>query len=95
MDLLHETDDDESVSIDLSDVKLNRDASFVGQEQESKEIRQLNARAKGDNLRIRFWRVVVTGSILLTAAAVSVTTYLSLRKEEEINFETAVSPNYL
>lgn len=89
----HNDDDDnedDSIFIDSSDFSLNRNQSFIGQEQEVKEVKELQKRAQGDTRRVRFWRVLVTSSILFTAAAVSLTTYFSLRAQEKNNFETAV-----
>jgi uncharacterized membrane protein YcjF (UPF0283 family) len=54
---------------------------------EVKEVRKLSSK---DTTRIRFWRLVVTMVLLLTAFAVTFTTYTFLQQQEHENFVTAV-----
>jgi hypothetical protein len=55
---------------------------------EVKEVRKLSSK---DTTRIRCWRFVVTLVLLLTAFAVTFTTYTLLQQQEHKNFKTAVS----
>jgi hypothetical protein len=55
---------------------------------EVKEVRKLSSK---DTTRIRCWRFVVTLVLLLTAFAVTFTTYILLQQQEHENFVTAVS----
>ena len=52
------------------------------------EVRKMSSR---DTFRLRLWRIVVTSVLLLTALAVTFTTYTLLQQQEEANFHTAVS----
>jgi hypothetical protein len=54
---------------------------------EVKEVRKLSSK---DTTRIRFWRLIVTLVLLLTAFAVTFTTYTFLERQEHENFVTAV-----
>jgi hypothetical protein len=54
---------------------------------EVKEVRKLSYK---DTTRIRLWRLVVTVVLLLTAFAVTFTTYTFLQQQEHENFVTAV-----
>jgi hypothetical protein len=54
---------------------------------EVKEVRKLSYK---DTTRIRLWRLVVTVVLLLTACAVTFTTYTFLQQQEHENFVTAV-----
>jgi hypothetical protein len=54
---------------------------------EVKEVRKLSSK---DTTRIRCWRLVVTIVLLLTAFAVTFTTYTLLQQQEHENFKTAV-----
>ena len=51
------------------------------------EVRKLSSK---DTHRLRLWRVVVTGVLLLTAFAVTFTTFTLLKQQEDDNFQTAV-----
>jgi hypothetical protein len=54
---------------------------------EVKEVRKFSSK---DTTRIRCWRLVVTVVLLLTAFAVTFTTYTFLERQEHENFITAV-----
>ena len=85
-----------------SDVHVNDD--IVDEEEEEEGIdttatEQIHHRDEvGDvqnmsskyNTRLRLWRIVVTSVILLTAFAVTFTTYTLLKQQEDENFKTAV-----
>jgi uncharacterized membrane protein YcjF (UPF0283 family) len=51
------------------------------------EVRKMSSK---DTKRLRLWRIVVTGVLLLTAFAVTFTTYTLLKQQEDENFQTAV-----
>lgn len=59
--------------------------------QERDEVREVQKLASKDTSRINLWRYVVTLVLLATAAAVTLTTYLFLKEEENSNFVEAVS----
>jgi hypothetical protein len=60
---------------------------------EVKEVRKVSSK---DTTRIRFWRLIVTVVLLLTAFVVTFTTYTLLQQQELENFVTAVGnmPHY-
>ena len=62
-----------------------------GSVEERDEVREVERVAAKDTRRLHVSRAVVTLVLLLTALAVTLTTYFSLKKEEDTNFETAVS----
>jgi uncharacterized membrane protein YcjF (UPF0283 family) len=51
------------------------------------EVRKMSSK---DTNRLRLWRIIVTIVILLTAFAVTFTTYTLLEQQEDANFQTAV-----
>ena len=51
------------------------------------EVRKMSSK---DTNRLRLWRVVMTGVLLLTAFAITFTTYTLLEQQEDENFKTAV-----
>ena len=51
------------------------------------EVRKMSSK---DTNRLRWWRIVVTGVLLLSAFAVTFTTYTLLKQQEDENFQTAV-----
>ena len=51
------------------------------------EVRKMSSK---DTNRLRWWRVVMTGVLLLTACAITFTTYTLLEQQEDKNFKTAV-----
>ena len=54
------------------------------------EVGEVRKMSSQDTFRLRLWRVVVTGVLLLTAFAVTFTTYTLLKQQEDENFQTAV-----
>ena len=71
---------DEESDVDEEESESDRD--------EVEEVRRMSSK---DTSRILFWRVMVTMVLLLTAFAVTFTTYTFLAKQEKENFEIAVS----
>lgn len=55
---------------------------------EEQEVRNMSSK---ETFRVHLWRYVVTGVLLMTAVAVTFTTYSFLRRQEDDNFKTAVS----
>jgi len=71
-----------------SDESVSKVSTSSGEERdEIKEIKQL---ARADTDRIRLWRWVVLGSLLVTGAVVSGLTYHFLEQEKQQTLETAV-----
>ena len=58
-----------------------------GRRDEVGEVRKMSSK---DTNRLQLWRIVVTGVLLLTAFAVTFTTYTLLKQQEDENFQTAV-----
>jgi hypothetical protein len=85
-------DDVECIERDDDDDDEGNDATMTDSERidrrdEVGEVRKLSSK---DTNRLRRWRIVVTGVLLLTAFAVTFTTYTLLKQQEEENFRTAV-----
>lgn len=59
------------------------------------EVKEIKKESRKDTLRVHTWRFLTAVLLLLTATAVTLTTYFLLDAEEEHNFETAVSPSVL
>ena len=75
----NELEDGTTSDVDADPVEDRRDE--VG------EVRKMSSK---DTNRLRLWRIVVTGVLLLTAFAVTFTTYTLLEQQEDENFQTAV-----
>ena len=54
------------------------------------EVSEVRKMSSNDTFRLHSWRIVVTGVLLLTALAVTLTTYTMLQQQEDKNFQTAV-----
>lgn len=54
------------------------------------EVGEVRKMSSQDTNRLRWWRVIVTGVLLLTALAITFTTYVLLKQQEDENFQTAV-----
>lgn len=76
-------DDDDEHGVDMT----TTETSFDLPRDEVGEMRKLSSK---DTNRLHIWRIVVTGVLLMTAFAVTFTTYTLLKQQEEDNFETAV-----
>jgi hypothetical protein len=98
---MYEMNHASSMSFDLSEV--NTEDDFVGDEFSSStsdedcgveyrrdEVVEVRKMSSKDSSRLRNWRLVVGGVLLLTAFTVTYTTFLLLRQQEENNFTTAV-----
>jgi uncharacterized membrane protein YcjF (UPF0283 family) len=57
---------------------------------ERDEVQEVHKTQRKDTRRLRLWRFVVTGVLLVTALAVTLTTYRFLQDEQQNNFKTAV-----
>ena len=60
---------------------------------ERDEVLEVRRVAQKDTYNVRLWRFAMTGVLLLTAVAVTFTTYKLLKREQYSAFETAVSDN--
>ena len=82
-------DDDSSKSSNGLDVDgtVTTEEPSRHRRDEVKEVRNMSSQ---DTRRLRRWRLVVTGVLLLTAFAVTFTTYTLLQQQEDENFQTAV-----
>ena len=65
----------------------NMSVNSSGQRDEVQEIERWSSR---ETARVRTWRVLVTVLLTVTGVAVSVSTYILLRNEEQRNFDEAV-----
>jgi hypothetical protein len=81
-------DDDEDEAVG-GEVATSSDTKPDGRRDEVGEVRKMSSK---DTNRLRLWRIVVTGVLLLTAFAVTFTTYKLLKQQEDENFKTAVRP---
>ena len=77
-------DDDDRLSATMATLEDDDD----GQRDEVKEIQKMT---QPDNARVRKLRFAVTISLLVTGAAVTISTLVYLRRAERHDFETAVS----
>jgi hypothetical protein len=64
--------------------------SSTGDDLERDEVQEVHKTQRKDTRRLRLWRFVVTGVLLVTALAVTLTTYRFLQDEQQNNFKTAV-----
>ena len=77
-------DDDDEQGVDTTATETDPTAN---RRDEVGEVRKMSSK---DTTRLRLWRIVVTGVLLLTALAVTFTTYTLLQQQEDENFHTAV-----
>jgi hypothetical protein len=82
-DVDKEDDDDD----DLNDETTEDGTGAERRRDEVGEVRKMSSK---DSLRLSLWRLVVTCVLLLTAFAVTYTTFILLMKQEDKNFSTAV-----
>jgi hypothetical protein len=86
-----EMEESEEVSIDADDAdELDVDAARMEPLRRRDEVREVRKMSSKDTFRLRLWRIVVTGVLLLTALTVTLTTYALLQQQEEENFQIAV-----
>jgi hypothetical protein len=81
-------DDDEYNDDDVNDETTTE--GVEGAERRRNEVVEVRKMSSKDSQRIHVWRLVVTCVLLLTAFAVTFTTFTLLQKQEEKNFTTAV-----
>ena len=67
---------------------VSGETSMSSDRDEIKEVERLSSK---ETARVRTWRLLVTALLAAAGVAVSVSTYILLRKEEERNFQDAVS----
>ena len=80
-----EDDMDDENGVDGTTTEIEPEAA--DRRDEVGEVRKLSSK---DTHRLRLWRLVVTCVLLLTAFAVTFTTYMLLKQQEDENFHTAV-----
>jgi hypothetical protein len=79
------SDEDESSALD---------SGFNGDDDESRdEEKEIQLIIKNENKSVLLWREIVTGMLVITAALVTVTTYIFLSREEVDDFSRGVSPS--
>ena len=83
--------DEEDVDYFREDTTASDFSSGDTPSEERDEVKEVQKMARKETARVVFWRVAVTVVLLLTAVAVTLTTYRFLINEEEEDFETAVS----
>jgi uncharacterized membrane protein YcjF (UPF0283 family) len=81
---INDDDDDDEHAVDGA---TTTETEQVHRRDEVGEVRKMSSK---DTNRLRLWRIVVTGVLLLTAFAVTFTTYTLLKQQEDENFQTAV-----
>ena len=74
-----------------SDQSEENTSVFEDPEEEKDEVGEVRKMSSKDTFRVLMGRYVVTVVLLLTAFAVTFTTYMFLQDQEEENFKTAVS----
>ena len=74
-----------------SDQSEDNTSVYEDPEEEKDEVGEVRKMSSKDTFRVLMGRYVVTVVLLLTAFAVTFTTYIFLRDQEEENFKTAVS----
>jgi type VI protein secretion system component VasF len=83
----HDIVDDDEESTDDDEVATGAVTADQIRRDEVREVRKLSSK---DTTRLRLWRIIVTGVLLLTAVAITFTTYILLTQQEDENFQTAV-----
>jgi hypothetical protein len=83
----NDDDDSEDGTIEKGLDTSMTETEHIDRRDEVGEVRKMSSK---DTKRLRLWRLVVTGVILLTAFAVTFTTYTLLENQENENFQTAV-----
>lgn len=77
-------DYDDDMGSNLTDENPN-------QEKPQDQIEEVQEASKIDTRRVTIGRIAVTVALVVTAAIVTVTSYMLLQNEEDDNFEAAVS----
>ena len=84
-------EDDSSESIDRE--TLTDGISTHRSSDERDEVEEVEKTLKKDTKLLRLWRFIVTFVLLMTALAVTLTTYKVLKDEQQKNFQVAVRTN--
>ena len=85
-----EMDDDLSIGSFQREIEEEDPTKCTDPSESRDEVKEIEKATRAETRRLRLWRVVVTAVLLLTALAVTLTTYDLLRKEQQKRFETAV-----
>lgn len=87
----NEDDPNKTFDNESDDESSTAEPQTTDEEEERDEVQEVKKMAAGDTNRVRMWRFVVTGCLVATAVAITVTTYCFLKDEQEHNFNVAVS----
>lgn len=82
---------DSSVFSGAGDSTSNVDLFSEESEEKRDEVKEVQKRSRTDTKWVKVWRLATNLVLLLTALAISISTYNFLKAEEENNFKTAVS----
>lgn len=61
----------------------------------SQQVKEIRAKSAKDTRLIGIWRLIVVASLVVTAIAITISTYRILKDEQNQNFITAVSYIYI
>jgi hypothetical protein len=90
-------DDNKSVASESyfsdEDDESQLDSDFHGEEESRDEEKEIQLIIRKENKAVLLWREIVTGMLVITAALVTVTTYIFLSREEVDDFSRGVSPS--
>lgn len=78
---------------ELSASSAEEEESVLSSEEERDEVKEIRKASQKETRLVHCGRVSVGFALLLTAVAVTITTYLFLQDEQQLNFEVAVSSN--
>ena len=81
----------DALESEAGDITVEDTIPYSRSDEERDEVREMEKLAAKDTSRIRFWRFLVIGSLLVTGAAVTASTYILLLNDQHNNFVTAVS----
>lgn len=59
------------------------------------EVHAIKKEARGETIKVLTWRMITTAALIVTAVAVSWTSYSILEEQEQEGFKTAVSKYYV
>lgn len=83
----NKTIDDDDQSVSFTSTVMDEQTS----EEERDEVLEVKKMSQAETRRVQLWRLATTLVLLLTAFAVTFTTYRFLKNDEKESFETAVS----
>jgi hypothetical protein len=89
----HSHSSDAGLAVDSSNADSSVETGIVAGDvhEERDEIKEVQKLAKKETSYIRFWRLVVILSLLVTGAVVSTLTFVFLKAEEQDDYVDAVS----